>query len=122
KEPSRAAKPRKRDAIAGSSDAPGSSTRTSEPSPMEQLSPQDLLQRIAGAVQKESLESALRALPQAELKDDSVVLDLTRRNQFFLRQIRQNIAPIAQAASQIAGRSITISFLHELASPAKAAA
>ena len=64
REPSRAAKPRKGDAIVGSSDASSSSTRTSEPSPVEQLPPQDLLQRIAGAVQKESLESALRALPQ----------------------------------------------------------
>jgi hypothetical protein len=80
------------------------------------------LQRIAGAVQKESLESALRALPQAELKDDSLVLDLTRLNEFFRRQIRENIASIAQAASLVAGRSITISLLHELASPAKAAA
>ena len=121
KEPSRAAKPRKGGAIVGSSDASSSSTRTSEP-PMEQLPPQDLLQKIAGAVQKESLESALRALPQAELKDDSLVLDLTRLNEFFRRQIRENISSIAQAASLIAGRSITVSFLHELGSPAEAAA
>jgi DNA polymerase-3 subunit gamma/tau len=122
KEPSRAAKPRKGGAIVGSSDAASSSARTSEPSPMEQLPPQDLLQKIAGAVQKESLESALRALPQAELKDDSLVLDLTRLNEFFRRQIRENISSIAQAASLIAGRSITVSFLHELGSPAEAAA
>jgi hypothetical protein len=106
-------------------DAPSGSAGTAEPivsSPTAQVPPQDLLQEIAGAVQKESLESALRALPRAELKGDSLVLDLSRLNEFFRRQIRENISSIAQAASQVTGRSITIGFLNELGSPAKAAA
>jgi DNA polymerase III subunit gamma/tau len=125
RESSRPTKPRKGDASVSSLDAPISSTRTSEPigpSPIEQLSPQDLLQKIAGAVQKESVGSALRALSGAELKDDLLVLDLTPVNEFFRRQIKENTFVITEAASQVTGRSIKISFLHELRSPPKAAA
>ena len=80
-------------------------------SAVKEFSPQDLLQRIAAAVQKESIGSALRALPGAELKDDLLVLDLTPVNEFFRRQIKENSSAITQAASQVAGRPITISFL-----------
>jgi DNA polymerase III gamma/tau subunit len=116
---------RKEDSSARSFDTQSGADKSSEPvapSPVEQLSGQELLQRIAGAVQKESLESALRALPGAELKDDSLMLDLTRLNEFFRRQIKENVSLIAQAASEVAGRPIRISFPHELGSPAKAAA
>jgi DNA polymerase III subunit gamma/tau len=124
RESSRPTKPRKGDASVSSLDAPSSSSKTSEliaPSPVEQLPPQDLLQKIAGAVQKESIASALRALPGAELKDDLLVLDVTPVNEFFRRQIQENTFVITEAAFRITGRSIKISFLHELRSPAKAA-
>ena len=88
---------------------------------MEAAAPPDLLHRIAGVVQKESIGSALRALRGAELKDDLLVLDLTPVNEFFRRQIKENTSVITQAASQVAGRPVTISFLQGLASPVKAA-
>jgi hypothetical protein len=69
----------------------------------------ELLEQIAGAVHKESLEANLRSLPTARLRGDSVILDLELPvNEFLRRQLKDNLPAIAQAASQVLGRTVQV--------------
>jgi DNA polymerase-3 subunit gamma/tau len=70
--------------------------------------PQDLLLRIAGAVSKPSLEPVIHSLGGAELKGDVVVLDPGTINEFYRRQIRENLPVIVQAAAAVLGRPVKV--------------
>ena len=70
----------------------------------------ELLEQIAGAVHKESLEAILHSLPAARLQGDAVILDLELPvNDFLRRQLKDNLAVIGQAASKILGRTVQVS-------------
>ncbi len=64
--------------------------------------------RISAHVKKESLESILQALPGAQLQADALVLNVDSVNEFFRRQIRENLPVIARAAEEVLGRSVTV--------------
>jgi hypothetical protein len=64
--------------------------------------------RVSAHVKKESLESILQALPGAELHADALVLDVGPVNEFFRRQIRENLQVIARAASEVLGRDVKV--------------
>lgn len=68
-----------------------------------------LLDRIAAAVQRGALESILHSLAGARLRGDSVVLDLGQSpNEFLRRQLKDNLADVAQAASAAVGRTVQV--------------
>lgn len=68
-----------------------------------------LLDRIAAAVQRGALESILHSLAGARLQGDSVVLDLGQSpNEFLRRQLKDNLADVAQAASAAVGRTVQV--------------
>jgi len=69
----------------------------------------ELLLRIAGAVQKESVASLLQNLSGARLSGDTVTLDAADANEFFRRQIKENMGLIQKGASQILGRNVDVS-------------
>jgi hypothetical protein len=70
-----------------------------------------LLERMATAVQKESLVPILHSLAGAKLSGDVVILDLGQPpSEFLRRQLKDNMALIAQAASMALGREVQISF------------
>ncbi len=84
-----------------------------EPPPLEtgpQLLPEDskdpraLLLKIAAAVQKESLESLMHSFEGAEIRGDIVIFNPGSSSDFSRRQIRENLALVSQAASQVLGR------------------
>jgi len=64
--------------------------------------------RISAHVRKESLESILQAIPGAELQAGALLLDLGQIGDFYRRQIQENIPVIAQAASEVFGRPISV--------------
>jgi hypothetical protein len=68
----------------------------------------ELLFRIAGAVGKPSLEALLHALQRARLLQDEVVLEAGNLNEFFRRQVRENLDLVSQAASRILGRAVAV--------------
>ena len=70
--------------------------------------PRDLLLKIAGCVQKASLEPVLLSLNGAELRDDVLVLDPGTVAEFYRRQIRENLSIVAQAASAVVGRPVRV--------------
>jgi DNA polymerase-3 subunit gamma/tau len=72
---------------------------------------QPLLEQMATVVQKESLVPILHSLAGAKLSGDLVILDLGQPpNEFLRRQLKDNMALIAQAASEALGRQVQISF------------
>jgi DNA polymerase-3 subunit gamma/tau len=78
----------------------------------------ELLEKIAAAVGKESLEAILHSLPGAGLRGNSVILDLGQPpNEFLRRQLRDNLPALVEAACQVLGRSVQI-VLDETASDA----
>jgi len=81
--------------------------------------PRDLLLKIAGSVQKASLEPVLLSLSGAELRGDVVTLDPGTVNEFFRRQIRENLPLVAQAATAVVGHPVRVQLGEE---PPQAAA
>jgi hypothetical protein len=72
-------------------------------------SSRQLLEQIAAAVQKESLEPILHSLPGARLIGTAVILDAGRPlNEFLRRQLKDNLPLIAQAASQVLGKTVQV--------------
>jgi len=70
-----------------------------------------LLEQIASVVQKESLLPILHSLAGAKLKGNFVILDVGQPpNEFLRRQLKENLAVIAQAASQALGHQVQIAF------------
>jgi hypothetical protein len=68
-----------------------------------------LLDKIAAAVQKQSLEPILRSARGAAVQGNSVIFDLgDPPNEFLRRQLKDNLVVIAQAASQVLGRTIQV--------------
>jgi len=70
--------------------------------------PRELILRISAHVRKESLESILQAIPAAELQGNTLILDPGPISEFYRRQIRDNLPVIAQAASEVFGRTVTV--------------
>ncbi len=70
--------------------------------------PTELIMRISAHVKKASLESILQALPGARLQADALLLNVASVNEFFRRQIRENLPVIARAAEEVLGRSVTV--------------
>jgi DNA polymerase III subunit gamma/tau len=70
--------------------------------------PREFLLRISSVVQKESLQSLLQALEGARLQENTVILYPGDANDFYRRQIRDSLALVAQAASRIVGRDVTV--------------
>lgn len=68
-----------------------------------------LLDRIAAAVGRGALESILHSLAGARLQGNSVILDLGQSpNEFLRRQLKDNLADIAQAASAVVGSTVQV--------------
>lgn len=68
-----------------------------------------LLDQIAKVVQKDSLVPILQSLAGAKLQRDSVIFDLGHPpNEFLRRQLKDNQAVIAQAASKVVGRTVQV--------------
>jgi DNA polymerase III subunit gamma/tau len=79
-----------------------------------------LLDNIAAAVSKESLEPLLHSLAGAELCENRVTLDLGQPlNDFMRRQLKENLAVISEAASRVVGRTVTVQFESGLPDPPK---
>ena len=70
--------------------------------------PRELVLRISAHVRKESLESILQAVSGAELQGSSLILDPGPISEFYRRQIRDNLPVIAQAASEVLGRTVSV--------------
>ena len=70
--------------------------------------PREFLLRISSVVPKESLQSILQALEGASLEENSVILDPGDANDFYRRQVRDNLALLGKAASRIVGRDVTV--------------
>jgi hypothetical protein len=80
--------------------------------------PRELLDQIAAAVKKESLAPTLHSLAGARLVGEAVVLDFgPAPNEFFLGQLRDNIAVIAEAASSVLGRKVQVRLDEGAAAP-----
>jgi DNA polymerase III subunit gamma/tau len=70
-----------------------------------------LLEQIVSIVQKESLLPILHSLAGARLSGNVVILDIGQPpNEFLRRQLKENLAVIAQAASQALGLQVQIAF------------
>jgi hypothetical protein len=68
-----------------------------------------LLQRIAAAVGKDSLEAVVRSLAGADVNGNLLTLDFGRApNEFLRRQVKDNLGAIAEAASAVIGRPVQI--------------
>jgi hypothetical protein len=67
-----------------------------------------LLQRIASATGREALDSLLQRLDGARLQGNTVILDLGNTNEFFKRQIKENLAVITRAAASVVGRKVSV--------------
>jgi DNA polymerase-3 subunit gamma/tau len=68
----------------------------------------DLLLRIAAAVGREALESLLQMLDGARIQEDTVVLEPGKTNEFFRRQVKDNLSLITQAAIKVIGRKVAV--------------
>jgi DNA polymerase-3 subunit gamma/tau len=70
--------------------------------------PRTLLLRIAAAVGREALESLLQSLEGAQFQGGCMVLKPGTASEFVLRQVKENLATIAQAAARILGNKVTV--------------
>ncbi|MBZ5495521.1 MAG: DNA polymerase III subunit gamma/tau [Acidobacteriia bacterium] len=88
---------------------PPGNAAPSPPAPGSGAGTRRLLERIATAVPKESLEPILQSLAGAQLRGDVVILDLGQPpNEFLRRQLKDNLPVIAQAASTAVGRTVQV--------------
>jgi DNA polymerase III subunit gamma/tau len=101
--PRRAAAPPPEPVAAAESPAPAPDSTESAPS-----GGKELLQRIADALQRPSLETHLHGLSGAELQGDEVHIDLQPLNEFLRRQIRDAGAALSAAASTVIGRPVRV--------------
>jgi len=83
-------------------------TATAEESPLVSQDTRDLLLRIAAAVGRESVESLLQELQGARLQGDLVILDPGQVNDFYRRQIKENLSAITQAACRVLGKDVRV--------------
>lgn len=68
-----------------------------------------LLDQIASALRKESLAPAIHQLAGAKIEGDSVIFDFgTQPNEFFRRQLKENLAAIEEAAGIVLGRKARV--------------
>jgi DNA polymerase III subunit gamma/tau len=70
--------------------------------------PREFLLRISSVVQKESLQSLLQALEGARLQENTIILNPGDANDFYRRQVKDNLLLIAQAAARIVGRDVAV--------------
>jgi hypothetical protein len=70
--------------------------------------PRAFLLRIAAGVGRESLESLLQSLDGARLHGERLVLEPGTASDFVLRQIKENLSAITQAARNIIGSTVTV--------------
>jgi DNA polymerase-3 subunit gamma/tau len=70
--------------------------------------PRTFLLKIAAGVGREALESILQSLDGARLQGERVVLEPGSASEFVRRQIKENLAVIAQSASKIVGFKVTV--------------
>ncbi len=90
------------------------------PEPAVQPNARRFLLDIAAAVKKESLAPVLHSFLGARLEEDVVTIELEQDNDFVRRQIKDNLALITAAASQVAGRTVRVRFIaHSGSGPAK---
>ena len=80
--------------------------------------PRELVMRISAHVGRPSLESILQALPGAELRGNVLTLEVASLNDFYRRQIKDNLSVVARAAGEVLGKDITV----EIGMPAGATA
>ena len=66
----------------------------------------DLLSRIARAVERESLRSLIQSLAGAKLEENRVILTLGAANDFTRDRVGQNLKEIAKAASSVLERQV----------------
>jgi len=72
-----------------------------------------LLERIAAAIQKDSLRPLLHSVAGARIEGDSVILDMgPLATEFLRKQVKENLDGIAQTASMVIGRAVRV-FLDE---------
>ena len=126
RESSRPAMPTVRDSVSekvASAAAPSSpASHTSVPS--DPGGSRQLLESIAAAVEKASLEPILHSLNGARLQGGTVVLELgPTPSEFLRRQLKDNLPLISQAASNALGRTVDVSLgeTHALAPSSPAA-
>ena len=67
-----------------------------------------MLHEIASNTGREALDSLIQSLDGARLEEDKVILELGSANEFFRRQIRENLAVIEQAASAVVGKNVSV--------------
>ncbi len=78
------------------------------------LDSKSLLLKIADGVGREALESVLQGMGGARLQEDKVIIDPGTANEFFRKQVKENLPVITQAAAKILGKKVTV-LLGELA-------
>jgi DNA polymerase III subunit gamma/tau len=86
----------------------GFPSRESLETPAPAQSSRDLLIQIAAAVGREALESLLQTLDGARLQGDDIILEPGAANEFFRRQIKENLSVITQAAMKVVGRKVAV--------------
>ncbi len=89
-------------------DSPVHSPVENTVTPTLSLDSKDLLYKIAGAVGRESLESVLQSLESARIQDNKIVLDPGTANEFFRKQIKENLQVIAEAAGKVVGKQVSV--------------
>lgn len=60
------------------------------------------------AIGKESLESCLQGFSGARIEGGRVFLDPGKASEFFRRQVKENLALITQAASNVLGSAVKV--------------
>jgi DNA polymerase III gamma/tau subunit len=68
----------------------------------------ELLDKIAAAVERESLRSLLQSLAGARLEENRVVLDPGAINDFTRERVERSLKEIAEAASGVLGRQVAV--------------
>ena len=71
-------------------------------------SPDLLMEKALGLIEKQSLVSILKEIPVKKINGDTVTLNLADTNGFYQKQIRENLPLISEATSRVAGRRIRV--------------
>jgi DNA polymerase-3 subunit gamma/tau len=108
------ANPGARNAVTGSSVLTSAAVPVAAPdSARQEAEGGTLLERVAAAVEKVSLQPLLHSVAGARIEGDSVILDMgPLASEFLRKQLKENLAGIAQAASIVIGRAVHV-FLDE---------
>ncbi len=79
------------------------------PEPAGKQDRHPILDQIASTVEKESLVPVLHALAGARMQGDALILDFgPNPNEFFRRQLKDNLALVEKAAETVVGRKVRI--------------